>query len=82
VILPSCKILYLSPDNFDPVTTALIFLRVTYDPEGDGEEAGLYMTLIKVKSDFQNNILVNHMVGVPIYFSWCHIDPAGCDHNI
>jgi hypothetical protein len=46
------------------------------------EEAGLYMTLIKVKSDFQNNILVNHKVRVPIYFFWCHIDPAVCDHNI
>ncbi len=48
--------IYRHAVNFDPVTTALTFIRVTYDPEGDGEEAGLHLTLIKVKSDVQNNI--------------------------
>jgi hypothetical protein len=41
------------------VAKALIFIRVNCDPEGDGEEAGLYMTLIKVKSDFQNAIITS-----------------------
>jgi hypothetical protein len=33
-----------------PVMTALNFIRVIYDPEGDGEEAERHLTLIKVKS--------------------------------
>jgi hypothetical protein len=33
-----------------PVMTALNFIRVIYDPEGDGEEAERRLTLIKVKS--------------------------------
>jgi hypothetical protein len=40
VTLPIFKIKYLSPvtvHNFYPVTTALTFIKVTYDPEGDGE---------------------------------------------
>ncbi len=36
--------------NYDIVATAGTFIRVIYDPEREGEEAGSHATLMKVKS--------------------------------
>ncbi len=39
-----------SPVYFDTVASAFTCIRAMYDPDGDGEEKGSYMTLMKVKS--------------------------------
>ncbi len=36
--------------KYDPVRRAFSLIRVIYDLEGDGKEAGLYVTLIKGKT--------------------------------
>jgi hypothetical protein len=38
----------LPPVNYDTVATAGTFIRVIYDPEREGEEAGSHATLMKV----------------------------------
>jgi len=46
---------YFSTVSYEPVTKALTFIRVIFNPEGDGAggQAGLHVTLMKVKSNNQ-----------------------------
>jgi hypothetical protein len=39
----------LSKVNYEPVTKALTFIRVIFDPEGNAGQAGIYVTRMKVK---------------------------------
>ncbi len=56
--------------------TALTFIKVIYDPERDREETGSHATMTKVKSIFQNNIYIEHIIRVQLILSGVTIDPG------
>ncbi len=62
------------------MATALTFIRVIYDPEGDGEKAVSDVTLVKFDTKSKDNISNSpaHIVRVPLIFV---VDP-GLYHKI
>ncbi len=56
------------------MATSLTFIRVIYDPEGDGEEAGSDVTLAKLETKSQDNISnwQTHNVRVPLILAGGH----------